>query len=295
MKREFAMRRCSAFLFLLALPLWAQSPFTWKDLGDRMELRENGKPALVYTYGPQLRDGAPENRRRCCYIFPLYTPAGVSMLDDFPKDHWHHRGLFWAWPVVETGGKTYDLWMNLTAAPQMEKAPAVDAFAHTAGLKTVNVWRADGKNIVRETLELLVTPAQGGARTLAVQLTWEALGAPVTLRGSREAGKSYGGFSARFADRTGTVLRADGETLAKDEDLTSRAWAELEGVYGGRRAALRITPDSKNLGAPYEWCLRNYGFVGASFPGRTATEDGYTLQPGTPLTLRFAVRAADLQ
>ena len=63
---------------LLALPLAAQSPFAWKDIGDgRMELREGGKVALVYNYGPQLKAGAPEDRRRCCYIFPLDTPAGV--------------------------------------------------------------------------------------------------------------------------------------------------------------------------------------------------------------------------
>src|SRR5580693_3927222 len=39
----------------IALPALAQSPFAWKDIGEgRMELREGGKPALVYNYGPQL-------------------------------------------------------------------------------------------------------------------------------------------------------------------------------------------------------------------------------------------------
>jgi hypothetical protein len=57
---------------------------------------------------------------------------------------------------------------------------------------------------------------------------------------------------------------------------------------------LRITPAADGLGAPYHWCLRRYGFVGASFPGKTATVDGYTLEPGKPLVLRFRVRAADL-
>ena len=284
---------CNAGLhacMFFALPLAAQT-FTWHDPGGRLELRENGKPVLVYNYAPQLKDGAPENRRRCCYIFPLYTPAGVSMLDDFPKDHWHHRGLFWAWPVVETGGKTYDLWMNLSAQARSTKPPS----ANGATLQAVNAWQAESKDLVRENLRLTARPSRDGARELEVELTWEALDAPVTLRGSRESGKSYGGFCARFAPREQTVVRADGETLSKDEDLTPRRWAELEGVYGGKRAALRITPDPKNTGAPHQWCLRNYGFVGASFPGRTAAEDGFTLQPGKPLTMRFTVRAADLQ
>ena len=255
---------------LLALPVFGQAAFTWKDPGGgRVELSERGKPALVYNYGPQWKQGAPEDRRRCCYIFPVYTPAGVSMLDDFPQDHWHHRGLFWSWPVVEVGGKKYDGWMTFTAKHRSEKAPVTSG----GTLRAENFWVADGKEIVKEELRLAVSPAQGNSREMEVELTWEAVGAPVTLRGSAEAGKSYGGLSARFAAREGTALRADGEVLTKDEDLTPRKWADLEGVYGGKRAVLRITPDAKNVGAPYQWCLRAYGFVGASFPGRTATLD----------------------
>ena len=292
--RSATVRR-TFVLVSLALPAVAQSPFAWKDLGDgRMELRENGNPALVYNYGPQLKPGAPEDRRRCCYIFPVYTPAGVSMLDDFPQDHWHHRGLFWAWPVVETGGKKYDLWMNMTVKDHSAKRPAVSAFANQAQMEAENLWQVDGHDIVREHVRLTVFPAQGGARELEVELAWTALAAPVTLRGSQEAGKSYGGFSARFAPREHTVLRAGGETLSKDEDLTPRQWAELEGVYGGKRAVLRITPDASDAGLPYQWCLRDYGFVGASFPGRASTVDSYTLERGKPLELKFRVRVSDL-
>jgi hypothetical protein len=286
------MRKILCLAVALVLPALADEPFSWKDLGDgRMELRENGKPALVYNYGPQLKPGAPENRRRCCYLFPLFTPSGISMLDDFPQDHWHHRGLFWSWPVVETGGKTYDIWMTFTARHRTDKPP------HTSGgrLEARSFWNAGGRDIVREDLRLVVHPTQGSSRELDLELTWEATGEPVTLRGSREQGKSYGGISTRFAPREGTVLRADGEVLTRDEDLVPRKWAELEAVYSGRRVVLRITPDANNPGVPYQWCLRRYGFVGASFPGRTATVDGYILQPGKPLTLKFRVRVTDLQ
>jgi hypothetical protein len=279
-----------------ALPLPAQSGFEWKDLGGRLELREEGAQVLIYNYGPQLKDGAPENRRRCCYIFPLRTPAGVSMLDDFPQDHWHHRGLFWAWPVVEAGGKTYDEWMNMTALDRAVGRPTWGiAASKGAYVDASNVWQADGKDIVREHVRVSVARAQRASRELAVEVILEAIDAPVKLRGSREAGKSYGGFSARFAPREGTVLRADDEKLAKDEDLTPRHWAELEGTYGGKRAVLRITTDPMDIGAPYQWCLRNYGFVGASFPGRTADQDGFTLQPGQRIPLRFTVKVSDAQ
>jgi len=289
------MTRAVLVAAAMALPAMAAGPFAWKDVGGgRLELSENGRPVLVYNYGPQLKDGGPENRRRCCYIYPLYTPAGVSMLDDFPQDHLHHRGLFWAWPVVQAGGKTYDIWMNFTAQDRTAGTPR-NAGGAEATLEADDVWQAGGGDIVRERVRLTVFPARGAARELEVQLTLEASGGPVTLQGSRETGKSYGGFSARFAPRENTILRADGETLAKDEDLTPRSWAELEGGYGGKRAVLRITPDGSDPGAPYQWCLRGYGFVGASFPGKTADRDGYTLDPGKPVGLKFRVRVADVR
>lgn len=253
-----------------ALVLLAATPFLWNDDGKgRLELLANGATVLVYNYGPG---------RRCCYVYPLFTPAGVSMLDDGPRDHPHHRGVFWAWPVVETAGAKYDFWMLKGAADRferfLEKGPAT--------LAVENGWYAGERKIVREIVRLAVSPA----RDLELELTLEALAGPVTLRGSPEPGKSYGGFNARFAPRTGTVLRADGAVVTRDEDLNRHGWAELEGVYGGRKAVLRITADPANPGAPHQWCLRNYGFVGASV-------QPLTLEPGRPVTLRFRVRASD--
>ncbi|MFY9724776.1 MAG: DUF6807 family protein [Bryobacteraceae bacterium] len=291
------MPRASKWLWLaLACPALGQPGFTWVDLGGgRLELREHGKPALTYNYGSQLKPGAAEDRRRCCYIFPVYTPAGVSMLDDFPGDHPHHRGLFWAWPVIEIGGRKYDSWMVFSAAERSAMTPVTGVAQDEARLKARNFWQADGRNIVAETLRLTVLPARGATRELRVELTWKALQTPVTLRGSPDRGKSYGGFNARFAPRENTILRAGGEVLGKDEDLVPHRWAELEGVYQGKRAVLRVTPDASDTGTPYQWCLRKYGFVGASFPGKTASRDAYTLEPAKPLTLRFEVTVSDVE
>lgn len=213
-------------LILLTLPAFGQGAFLWKDVGGgRVELSEGGKPALIYNYGPQWKKGAPEDRRRCCYIFPVYTPAGVPMLDDFPQDHWHHRGLFWSWPVVETGGQGVRHLDDVHGEARRGEGPG-----HERGHSADREFLAGGKDIVKEALRLTVLPVKGNVRETDLELRWEAVGEPVTLRGSAEACKSYGGLSARFAAREGTILRADGYVLAKDEDLNPRQWAELEGV-----------------------------------------------------------------
>jgi len=215
------------------------------------------------------------------------------VLDDFPADHFHHRGLFWAWPVVEVRGQTYDGWMMHGLTVRSEKTDRRSG-SSVATVSATNGWYAGDARIVTETFTLLAHPSTSRGQDFEITLSLEATDAPVTLRGSHEQGKSYGGLSARFAPREKTVIRTDGAVNDRDEDLIRHHWAELEGVYQGKRAVLRITPSPANLGAPFQWCLRSYGFLGASFPGKTVERAEYTLEPGKPLVMKFRVSVADL-
>ena len=50
---------------------------------------------------------------RSNYFHPLYDLDGNVLTEDFPKDHIHHRGIFWAWHQVRINGKTVqDQWVN---------------------------------------------------------------------------------------------------------------------------------------------------------------------------------------
>ncbi len=283
-------------LSLLALPLLAAPPFEWK-IGEnqRYQLFEHGKPVMVYNAGIESRPDAPADRARCCYVYPLYTPAGVSPLDDFPKDHYHHRGLFWAWPYVEVDGKAYDIWMKMDGIHDVTGAPPKVALKGSqASLQVTNFWEAGGARIVREAVSITVHPVKANARALDLELTFEALDKPVQLRGSQERGKSYGGLNVRFAPRDATGIRSSEGEVAKDTDLVAHQWAEMEAVYGGKRAAVRFESDPRNPHAPPQWCLRYYGFVGAAFPGRSESVSSFTLEKGKPLTLRYKVTLIDL-
>ena len=49
--------------------------------------------------------------RRSNYIHPLYTLDGQILTEDFPQDHPHHRGVFWAWHQLYIGDKRLgDAW-----------------------------------------------------------------------------------------------------------------------------------------------------------------------------------------
>lgn len=286
-------------LLLLALIAGGlmEAPLSWHTSGapgSYVELRSGDQPILRYNYGVQLPNGVPENRARCCYVYPLWTPAGVSPLDDFPKDHYHHRGLFWAWPDVRIAGVSYDGWM-MKGLKTVHKGlhSELRSAGRLAVLNVDNEWVAAGKTIatVREQYEIYTRDGQ--SRTLNVALTLTATDAPIVLRGSHEEGKSYGGLSLRFAPRESTVIRTEKGVSEKDEDLNPHEWAELEAVYNGRKAAVRIDNAASNDGSLPQWCLRNYGFLGAAFPGKSAQRDSMTLEPGKSLTLRYSVVISD--
>ena len=272
------------------LPVVAGPRFVIQDIGgDRVMVLEDGKPYLVYNFGPQLKMGAPEDRKRCCYIFPVYTPAGVSVTDDFPKDHYHHRGLFWAWPVIETASGTYDLWTLKGAEHRFKKWLEQESGETAASLTVDNGWYIKGKEVALENVHINMRPSDATHRDFSVTLTITAH-EPMTIRGSLDNSKGYGGFSARFAPREGTIVRTDQGVLEGDEDHGRHSWAELEASYEGKKAVLRIAGEGSNPGSPQEWCLRQYGFVGANFPGVA----GYRLEPSKPLILKYRVTVRDL-
>jgi hypothetical protein len=275
-------------VLLMAAALFAQR-FAWKELpGGRLELNENGSPVMVVNYEEQHAAGAPEHLRRCCYVHPLYTPGGVAVTDDFPRDHYHHRGLFWGWPQVKTAAGEYDIWLLRGIKPKLERIVKREG-GDLGTIVLSAVWAAGDRRLMRETATYIAHPSESGARDLTAIIVLEAHGEPVTLGGSRERGKAYGGLNVRFAPRTETAIRTSEGELKRDEDLVPHAWAEMTANYGGRRARVRVTADPGNPGEPNVWCLRFYGFIGPSFPGQKP----FTVEPGKPLRLGYRITVAD--
>ncbi|MDZ7637777.1 MAG: DUF6807 family protein [Bryobacterales bacterium] len=111
----------------------------------------------------------------------------------------------------------------------------------------------------------------------------------VSIAGSPDQAKGYGGLCVRFAPRTETRILTPEGAVIKDENEVPHAWAALEGLFDGKRAGLRVASAPTNPAHPPGWCLRPYGFVGANFPGVRP----YSLVKGRPLQLTYRVTAYD--
>jgi len=257
-----------------------------KAEGKYLHLFEGEKRVLTYNYGMLLKEGVPKDRRRSCYIHPVYGLDGEVLTDDFPADHLHHRGLCWVWPRVIVGGKEYDLWDLRGVEQRFERWLGQEATAKHAEFSVVNGWYVGEEKTVSETVRVRVFRATGEGRAIDVALTLEASKEPVTISG-REPVKGYGGFSFRFAPREETLVTTPAGRESADSDLRRHPWADLSAKFGGREtfSGVAILDHNENPGFPNGWTLRHYGFLGVAWPGL----EFYTLKPGEPLTLRYRV------
>jgi len=276
----------AAFALFLAAAASARSPFAFREAAPgSIELTESGKPVYVYNYGMMLGGGAPEDRRRCCYIHPVFAPDGTVLTDDFPSDHYHHRGIFWAWPIVRAGGESHDLWTIRGVRQRFVRWTSRKTEPSRAVLGIENGWFVGGRKIVKERVEIEALPASPHCRELRFALSFEATGAPVELEGEPAESKGYGGLCVRFAPREQTAITTSAGREARDSNMAQHPWAQLEAEFRGRRAGLRIDIDPNNPGFPNGWCLRHYGFLGVNYPGLGK----HQLEPGRPLVLRYTV------
>ena len=100
----------------------SKSGFYFKPISDAsLSVCEGDKPVFAYNHGAIVKDDIPEKesrRSRACYVHPVWGLSGEIITDDFPRDHYHHHGIFWAWPYVGYDGREYDLWMYRNIQPR---------------------------------------------------------------------------------------------------------------------------------------------------------------------------------
>jgi hypothetical protein len=252
----------------------------------RLTVSEAGKPVISCVYGMNLEEGVPEDRRRSSYFHPVYGLDGEVLSDDFPEDHYHHRGIFWTWPQVFVGGEKYSLWDIMGIYQRFESWLCRQSGPVFAKLGVQNGWYVEEKRVVDEKVWVKIYRASEMGRILDFELCWEAVDEPVTLLGSPDI-KGYGGFSFRFAPFENPVLTTAGGVQAEDSNRIPFPWADFSANFAGRpeKSGAALFDHPENIDHPNGWCLRHYGFVGIAWPG----VEPFVLQPGNPITARYRV------
>ncbi|MBN2577569.1 MAG: PmoA family protein [Pirellulales bacterium] len=268
-----------------------ESPFSLKEIdGKSVRVEENGRPRFTYNFEKITGEKVPardRRRTRSGYVHPLWGVHGEVLTCDFPRDHYHHHGLFWAWPYVTVGDRLFDLWTSRGIRQDFVRWNRREAGPAAAVLDVANGWFVGEKCVMEERALLRAFAGDAKSQVLDVELTFVPQGEAIALRGARE--KSYGGLALRGNVRWGknqkkAAVSTPLGVATEDLVVTRLAWADLtypfqEGSESG--AAIFIPRDHPDY--PPTWVARRSGLLAVGYPG----VEGKTFPPGQPIRLNY--------
>jgi hypothetical protein len=292
------MRSNLPALTLIVVSLWAAfapaadsadspSPFRFVEQAadGTLTLFEAERPVFVYNFADRLKPGLPEDRKRSCYIHPIYGLDGETLTEDFPPEgHFHHRGLGWAWAEVKLGERLTDPWDLRGIRARFRSWAERETDPDRAILAAEDDWVLDETKVVAtEVMRLEVHKATDVGRAIDVQWRLTAQGEPIQIAGRKTAG--YGGFMFRFPALKQTVITTNEGPQPTDANLKPCVWADLSSRFtqGDLRSGAAVFLHPTHPGLPVGWTLRYYGLLNPAWPGVTPI----TLKPGEPLVLRY--------
>lgn len=240
------------------------------------------------------RKSLPDGKAaRSNYFHPLYDLDGTVVTEDFPKDHIHHRGIFWAWHQVRIEGKpVQDQWANRDSYWMIQDAQ-IGSDAHSASLTLRVVWEsplftdAQGKRrpFVEERSVTRVHRAEGAIRKIDFHQALTALVGGVEIGGSEDA-KGYGGFSFRVVMPPDIRFTgADGVVTPIENAVSPSPWMDVSGSYAtSGKSGLTVLTHPSTTGFPQPWILRaRSSMQNAVYPGRQPT----AIPRDRPVILRY--------
>ncbi|HET9486880.1 MAG TPA: DUF6807 family protein [Chryseosolibacter sp.] len=252
--------------------LYAQQ-FTTVRTDDGIEISEGGKKVLFYQIKPKSLNGKYE---RTNYVHPLYSLREVVLTEDFPEDHPHHRGIFWAWhqiihnnkPIADGWTCENISWHVVNSDTQVKK----DKIA----LRNEVLWKtavnADNPlPVIRENSSIVVHGSQPEYRIIDFDIELIALLDNLEIGGSNDP-KGYSGFSLRFKLPDDiTFLTKDNEVKAQELAVSAGPWLDFFGSFEGRgipESGVAVFCHPSNPGFPQPWILRaSRSMQNPAYPG----------------------------
>ena len=261
---------------------------------DAVYFTENSDSILVYQGEENSINGT---YARCNYIHPLYLPDGQVLTEDFPADHLHHRGIFWAWHQLYIGDKRIgDGWDIRNFSWEVDSVQVSEKADGAQALKTQVLWKSpDWKNadesekpVVKESTTITVYPLAGNYRQIDFTISLLALEKNMRIGGS-ENEKGYGGFTTRIQLADIMVFTGPAGSVIPDNlPVESDGWIDISGPIGkeGTQAGITIMSHPDNPGFPNPWILRASGSAqNAVYPHPGAV--AVPLSDSIPTVLRY--------
>jgi hypothetical protein len=254
---------------------------------------EDESNVLFYQKDRKSMEGKYE---RCHYIHPLWGIDGTILTEDFPADHLHQRGVFWAWHQIRIDGRNMGDGWEIDDFDQEVKHVEFETQKNgIAVMKTEVDWssklcKTNGikSAYLKENTRIFVHPKKENYRRIDFEISLLALEENLVIGGSEDV-KGYGGFSVRMVLPDDVLFTGpSGEIQPKNEAVESNGYVNISGSIGqnNSRGGVVMVDHRQNPDYPQSWILRKKkSMQNAVYPGR----DPISVSTETPLTLRYSL------
>ena len=263
----------------------------WKKSPNGVTLLEDNEPLYHYQSSTKEQDG---KYARSNYIHPFYGLHGEVLTEDFPDDHPHHRGIFWAWhQLYVEDRKAGDGWACEGLSWEVDKIKTKINYGY-AELNARVFWRgkvqgsAEEDQLIREETTITYQPIENG-KWYDFDIALTALKHGTAIGGS-EDDKGYSGFSARLFLPDDLIFRnKDGVVEPQRTPVEAGPWIDMLGTFDSiqqLKSGVTIMNHPSNPDAFKGWILRaQKSMQNAAFPGATT----FPLPKGKTLHLRYRI------
>lgn len=287
------MNKLLGIIVLLFCFGFAKAQLTMQKSDDGILIVDGLKNVLKYQAEPKNKDGEYE---RCNYIHPLWGLDGKVLTEDFPADHLHHRGVFWAWHQVWIGEKRIgDPWEIKDFEQEVLELEFMKQTNGLVQIKTEvawksNLWKKSGKKVPYMNEETLITvhPSTGNVRKIDFEISLLALEEELKIGGSEDK-KGYSGFSIRM-DLPNDVKfsGSEGDIKPLVTAVNSKDYVNVSGSVGQGNSSggVVIVDHPENPGYPQSWILRERNSMqNAAYPGNKTV----SVSTNKPLILKYSL------
>lgn len=237
-------------------------------------ISEGERPIFFYQASPKsLRGELP----RAGYVHPVYGLEGEVLTHDFPEDHPHHRGVFWAWHQLWVGDQRMgDPWLSKDFLKKVKDVNIVRGPLFSileANVLWTSKFQSDESGIaiplVQERVRIQAFISTPTHQVIDFHIQLIALVPGVRIGGS-ENPRGYSGFTVRIHASPDGRIHDGWGVLEEDRIGQSSPWAHYSGTFGAGDvvSGLGILAHPSLPEFPPRWLLRHYGMQNVVYPGR---------------------------
>ncbi len=225
------------------------------------DVAANSRPWMAYQAEPGdfPRADIKPIFKRGGYLHPIATPSGKVVTDDFPPNHVHHHGVWWAWTSTVFDGRKPDFW-NMGDGKGRVEFESVDrtwSGAVHGGFRArhryVDLTSGQPVTVLNETWRVTAFAPKAGSRHWIFDLVTEhrcATDKELKLPEYRYGGVGLRGNWAWNGEGKALFLTSEGETDRVKGNTTRGRWCDMGGMLDGERVGIAILCHPDNFRAP---------------------------------------------